>query len=120
MGFRIHKEMRGDIAILHMHGALAGGPPASVVLPEAIRDLVESKIRHVVIDMEKVNRINSTGLGILIRGLDVINHNGGNLRLARLNTTAEDVMVMTKLDSVFNSYRTLEGAVRNFDDAIPA
>ena len=113
--FRVYRELRGDVAILRLNGAFVGGPPASTVFPAAINDLVEARIKRVVVDMEKVSRLNSTGLGLLIRGFRTIRDYGGDLRIARLNASAKDVMVMTKLDSILRTYQTLEGAVRNFD-----
>ncbi len=114
MRFKIQKEMKGDVAILHVNGSLVGGPPVSEIFPMEINNLINSKIKKVVIDLDNVKRMNSTGLGILIKGFISVRDNGGDLRLARLKESAKDVMVITKLDSVFKTFHTLEGAVRNF------
>jgi len=113
--FRVYRELRSDVLILHLSGAFVGGPPASTVFPAEIKNLVEARIKRVVVDMEKVSRFNSTGLGLLIRGISMVRDYGGDLRIARLNASAKGVMVMTKLDSILKTYQTLEGAVRNFE-----
>ncbi len=111
---KIKKEMRGDIAILHIKGDLLGGPPASEDLPAEIKKIIEDGISKVVVDIENVKYMNSTGLGLLIRGYTSIKSKGGDLKLSGLNDSIRGVMVMTKLETVFDIYKTLEGAVRNF------
>ena len=107
-------EMRGDIAIMHIHGDLLGGPKTSEVLPSEMKRLIEEGITKVIVDLEGVKRINSTGLGILIRGYTSLKSKEGDLKLVCMNETIKGILVMTKLESVFDTYRTIEGAVRNF------
>ncbi|MEE9168192.1 MAG: STAS domain-containing protein [bacterium] len=114
MGFKIEKEMMDDIAILHASGELVGGPPTSVIFRSEIQKLFEKNITKVVFDFKKVKRINSTGLGLLISGHDLITKGGGDLKLARLSESTKGLIVMTKLDSYFDTFATLEGAVGNF------
>lgn len=107
-------EMRGDIAVVKVSGDLLGGPPTSEVFPAEIKRLIEVGTYKVVVDLEEVKRMNSTGLGILIRGYTSLKSNGGDLKLVCMNETIKGILVMTKLESVFDTYRTVEGAVRNF------
>ncbi len=107
-------EMRGDIAIINVSGELLGGPPTSEVLPEETKKQIEEGITKIVVNLEGVKRMNSTGLGVLIRCYTSLKASGGELKLVCLNETIQGILVMTKLDSIFDTYRTLEGAVRNF------
>ena len=107
-------EMRGDIAIIKISGDLLGGPPTSEVLPAETKKLIEEGIKKVIVDLENVKRMNSTGLGVLIRCYTSIKSNDREFKLVCLNETIRGILVMTKLESVFDTYRTLEGAVRNF------
>jgi anti-sigma B factor antagonist len=115
MGFKIKKEMMGDIAILHASGELVGGPPTSAVFRSEVQKLFEKNITKVIFDLKKVKRIDSTGLGLLISGHDVITKSGGDLKLARLSESTKCLMVMTKLDSFFDTFATVEGAAGNFN-----
>ena len=114
MKTKIKKEMRGDIAILHFSGDMLGGPSSAEKLPEEMKNIIDSGIKKVVMDLEKVKRINSTGLGVLMRGYTTMRNNDGNVKLVCLNENLQGILVLTKLNSVFETYRTLEGAVRNF------
>ena len=111
---KIKKEMRGDIAILRVSGDILGGPPASDLLPNEIKKIIEEGTRKVVVDIENVKHMNSTGLGLLIRGYTSLKNQDGELKLSGLNDSIRGILVMTKLESVFDTYKTLEGAVRNF------
>ena len=111
---KIQKEMRGDIAILRISGDILGGPPASDVLPSEIKTIIDEGTAKVVVDLENVKHMNSTGLGLLIRGYTSLKNNGGELKLSGVNEPIRGVLVMTKLESIFDTYKTLEGAVRNF------
>ncbi len=107
-------EMRGDIAIIYASGDLLGGPPTSEVLPAETKKFIEEGIKKVIIDLQNVKRMNSTGLGVLIRCYTSLKSNDGELKLVCLNESLNAILVMTKLLSVFDTYKTLEGAVRNF------
>jgi len=114
MKTKIKKEMRDDIAILHFSGDMLGGPDSADLFPEELKKIVDAEIKKVVIDLEKVKRMNSSGLGILMRGYTTLKNNDANLKLVCLNESIQGVMVLTKMNTVFETYRTLEGAVRNF------
>ena len=114
MKTKIKKEMRDDIAVLHFSGNLFGGPDSSEKLPDEIKKVLDYGIKKVVFDLEDVKRMNSTGLGILMRGYTTLKNNEANLKLVCLNESIEGVMVLTKMNTVFEIYRTIEGAVRNF------
>ena len=115
MGFKIEKEMMGDVAVLYASGELVGGPPASVVFRSEIQKLFENNITKVVFDFKKVKRLNSSGLGLLIRGHDVITKSGGDLRLTRLSKSTKGLIAITNLDSLFDTFATLEEAVGNLN-----
>jgi anti-sigma B factor antagonist len=114
MKTKIKKEMRGDIAILHFSGDMLGGPDSANKFPEELKIILEEGIKKVVVDLEKVKRMNSSGLGILMRGYTTLKNNDTDLKLVCLNESLQGIMVLTKLNTVFETYRTLEGAVRNF------
>lgn len=114
MKTKIKKEMRGDVAILHFSGDMLGGPDSSDKLPEEIKIILDDGIKKLIFDLEKVKRMNSTGLGILMRGYTTLKNNDADMKLICLNESLQGVMVLTKLNTVFETYRTLEGAIRNF------
>ena len=54
------------------------------------------------------------GLGILVRGLTSVKNAGGNMKLAAISTKVEGVLAITKLNSVFEQYPTVEAASESF------
>jgi len=106
------KEERGVI-ILQLSGKIMGGPDASTI-NDLLHELIESNKPHVVVDMSQVEWMNSSGLGILIGGVTTLRNNGGDLKLACATKKIQDLLVITKLQSVFESFDQIEDAVASF------
>ncbi|MFQ5641171.1 MAG: STAS domain-containing protein [bacterium] len=109
------KERRvGDVAILDVSGKLLGGPENSQAFKDTIYSLLEQGILKVVVNLAEVKRMNSSGLGILISALTSIKNKEGQLKLAGINETMEGILVMTKLNTIFETFGTAEGAAQSF------
>lgn len=104
----------GNVAILDLSGKLLGGPENSQQFKNIIHSLIEQGIKNVVVNLADVKRMNSSGLGILISALASLKNTDGNLRLAAINETMEGILVMTKLNTIFETYDTAEGAAQSF------
>lgn len=109
----ISEKKENDVTILNLDGTLMGGPEA-VSLNEKINRLLDEKSLKVVLNLEQVERVNSSGLGILIKVLTTFSRNGGELKLACVNPKVENLLVITKLNTIFESYDTEESAVNSF------
>ena len=68
-----------------------------------------------VIDLVQVERMNSSGLGILINALHTFRQNGGALRLAGPTPLVQNLLKITRLDSLFESYETVDAAVASLN-----
>jgi anti-sigma B factor antagonist len=110
---QISEKKENDVTVLNLDGSLMGGPEA-VSLNEKINRLLDEKSLKVVLNLEQVERVNSSGLGILIKVLTTFKRNGGELKLAHVNPKIENLLVMTKLNTIFESYETEESAVNSF------
>ncbi|MFQ5823777.1 MAG: STAS domain-containing protein [bacterium] len=111
---KIKQRMIGDVAILSLSGKLLGGPPDSDEFKNTIYKLIDQGITKVVADLSDVKRMNSSGLGILISGLTSLRNRNGNLKLAAVNDTMEGILIMTKLNTIFDNFQTAEGAAQSF------
>jgi anti-sigma B factor antagonist len=107
-----HREIEGVI-ILEPKGKIMGGPDATM-LHDMLHDFIDQNKKKVVIDLSKVEWMNSTGLGILISGLTTLRNNGGELKLACVTEKIESLLTITKLITVFENYDTIEDAVKSF------
>lgn len=106
------RPVDNGVTVLAPTGRLdVAGAPA---LKEAIVELVKNGAPKVVIDMEGVSFVDSTGLGSVISALKQIRNNQGEMRLAAPNQQARVVLELTTLDRVFPYYATVEEALTGF------
>lgn len=109
----VQQETRDGIVVIKLDGDVMGGPEA-VKVNEAINQMLDDGAMKVIIDLDDVNRMNSSGLGILINALTTYRQNGGNLKLAGVSPVVANLLKITKLNTIFESYDTVESAVTSF------
>ena len=89
---------------------VAGAP----ALKDAISEALKNGPPRVVLDMEGISFVDSTGLGSVIAALKQIRSSQGDLRLAAPNQQVRVVLELTTLDRVFPYYSTVEEALTGF------
>ena len=89
---------------------VAGAP----TLKEAISEALKTGEPRVVLDMEGISFVDSTGLGSVIAALKQIRSSKGDLRLAAPNQQVRVVLELTTLDRVFPYYSSVEEALTGF------
>jgi anti-anti-sigma factor len=89
---------------------VAGAP----TLKEAISEALKNGTPKVILDMEGVSFVDSTGLGSVIAALKQIRSSQGDLRLAAPNQQVRVVLELTTLDRVFPYFSTVEEALAGF------
>ncbi len=110
---KIKERKRDGVAILEMSGKLMGGPD-SEAFDETIKTLIHEGCHNVIVSMERVKWVNSTGLGILISGYTTLKKSGGELKLLRVSDRIENIFIVSKLYTVFESFQDEDEAVRSF------
>jgi anti-sigma B factor antagonist len=110
---KIKERKRDGVAILEMSGKLMGGPD-SEAFNEIVKTLIHEGTHNVIVSMEKVKWVNSTGLGILISGYTTLKKSGGELKLLKVSDRIENIFIVSKLYTVFESYQDEDEAVRSF------
>ena len=110
---KIRERRVEGVTILEMSGKLMGGPDADV-FDETIKTLIHEGHRNVIVNMEKVKWVNSTGLGILISGYTTLRKSGGELKLLKVSDRIENIFIVSKLFTVFESYQDEQEAVQSF------
>ena len=84
MRVKLKERKRDGVAILEMSGKLMGGPDAES-FDETLKTLIHEGCNNVIVDMQKVKWVNSTGLGILISGYTTLKKSGGELKLLKVS-----------------------------------
>lgn len=110
---KISEKRITDVAVLNLEGSLMGGPEA-VSLNETVNRYLDEKSLKLVLNLQSVERVNSSGLGILIKALTTFKTNGGILKLANVNPNVKNLLVITKLNTILDSYDSVEAAVKSF------
>ncbi len=80
-------------------------------LKALLKQLVEQGVRLLVVDLDQVDFIDSSGLSALVSGLKAVRQHNGTLNLCRAHTQALTSLRLTMLDRVFSIYPTVEEAL---------
>ena len=110
---KITQRDADNVVVLDLNGKLTGGPDAEI-FREVFKSLVDQGKKNIVVNLEKVSWINSTGLGILISGYTSIRRGGGDLVIMHASDRIESILYVTKLNLLFKSYETEEDALKSF------
>lgn len=109
----IKESMKDGVAVLALKGKLMGGPD-SLALHDKVHSLIADGIKQVVVDLGKVEWMNSSGLGALMASLTTLRNAGGDLKLANVTKKIESLLLITKLIVVFEIYKSVDRAVASF------
>jgi anti-sigma B factor antagonist len=110
---KVAREDKDGVVILRLEGKLMGGPDSDAI-HTAIRDAIAHERRHVLVDLGKVSWVNSTGLGILIANFTTLKKSEGTLKLLHVSKRIESILMVTKLNTIFESYDDEGEALRSF------
>lgn len=84
------------------------------MLQSAVKDVVSEESVNVILDLSKIKRINSIGLGCLISIYTTVSNKKGVLKVGGINEFVKNVLNITKLNEVFEIYPTKEDAIATF------
>jgi anti-sigma B factor antagonist len=103
----------GRVTILTVEGDLVIGEPESTFKRTVTRLIEEGRI-HLLVDLSKVEFLDSSGLGALVRALTNTQKEGGTTKLFSAGPQVRKLLTMTNLDSVFETHDDLETAIGSF------
>jgi len=109
----VNERQAGDVTILDLSGAVRMGDGA-VTLRNAIRGLIEQGKKKILLNLAGVKNIDSSGIGELIANYTTLSRDGGQLILLHLTEKIRDLLVITKLLTVFDSYDDEAEALNKF------
>jgi len=106
------REIEG-IRIVDLEGRLAVGKAAETVRAH-LKGLAESGVKNVILNMAGVDYIDSTGLGLLVVCYTTFRKVGGALKLLNLSRRSIELLLLTKLETVFEVFDDEQDAVNSF------
>jgi anti-sigma B factor antagonist len=112
MSLAIDARHCGAVYVIRCNGRVVAGEELGVMEASINRGLREC--RRFVIDVGGVSRVDSTGLGLLVRFLSHMRSRGGDLRLAATQPFLSNLLRATKLTTIFRVYDSEEQAILSF------
>jgi len=113
MALEIQRREHEGITILDLKGRITVGAEATA-LREAVAAAVADGIQKLVLNLENVDFIDSTGLGAVVMCSTTMRKAGGSVKLLNLNRRNIELLVMTKLATVFETFTDEQDAVNSF------
>jgi anti-sigma B factor antagonist len=113
MSLDIQQREREGIAILDLNGRITVGEEAGK-MRESLQELAAEGGRNIILDLREVDYIDSTGLGALVVCFTTLRKLGGKLKLDNLNRRNIELLLFTKLTTVFEIFNDEQEAVNSF------
>lgn len=107
----IIRSLINDIPVLSVSGKIDA--VTSKDLEEALIRLIKEDKKILVVNMEKVEFLSSSGLRVLMASLNKLKHKDGDLKLAAMQPFVKDVFFMTGANRFFSIYPSQEEAIKS-------
>jgi anti-sigma B factor antagonist len=111
---QLEEHIVGDVTIITVTGDITLNKGSDVVLRDKVRSLLQQGRTKLLIDLGRVAYVDSAGLGELVQAYITAKNKGGTLKLLKTTKRLEDLLTLTKLVTVFDSYDTEAEAVASF------
>jgi anti-sigma B factor antagonist len=113
MPLEVHRREIEGITVLDLRGRLIAGTETTDLRNE-FEQLIQQGKRNVVLDLGEVDFIDSTGLGTLLVGHSKFQAAGGVLKLAHLSKRSAELLILTKLSTIFPLFENERAAINSF------
>jgi anti-sigma B factor antagonist len=114
----ITERRNGSVTVLDLKGDIRLGE-GNIELHNILRFLVEKGERRILLNLGGVTHIDSSGLGELVAGFATLQKHGGELKIFQLTQRVHELMVITKLLTVFDVFDNEQEAIDSFEAVSP-
>lgn len=102
------QSLEPDVMLVQLNGRLDA--QTTSLVKTRLQELAEDGIKKIIINLEQVSFIDSSGLVALVSGLRLVRKENGSVVLSGVQPQAQVVFQLTMLDRVFETYPTVEKA----------
>ncbi len=113
MALKITNHETDGVAVLTLDGRIVLGEETNK-LRESVKNLIAQGKKNVILDMQNVTMIDSSGLGALVAAYSSAKSAGASVRLCNLGAHFNQLLQITRLLTVFDVSKSQEDAVRSF------
>ena len=110
---QIDQRAVGEVMVLDLKGRITMGE-GDELLKDKVNSLVNQGHKKIVLNLAEVPYIDSAGLGEIVRTYTTVSRQGGSLKLLSLTKRITDLLSITKLLTVFETFDSENEAVRSF------
>jgi anti-sigma B factor antagonist len=113
VGMQIDERQVGEVTILDLKGKITLNE-GDEVLKDKINSLILQNRKRILLNLAEVPYIDSAGLGEIVRTYTTVSRQGGQLKLVNLTKRITDLLMITKLLTVFETFDVEQEALKSF------
>src|SRR5690606_6237114 len=113
MKMTIETRTANGVTILDSHGKITIGE-GSAEIRNRVRDLLQADRKNIVLNLGDVSYVDSSGIGELVSSYTTVTNQGGQLKLLNLTKKLRELLAITKLLTVFDTFDDEQEAIESF------
>lgn len=110
---QIEERESGSVTILDLSGKIILGDD-STLLKDKLQSLLHQGKRNLLLNLGQVPYVDSAGLGALVSAYTTVTREGGSLKLTNVTKRMQDLLSITKLLTVFDTFDSEDEAIRSY------
>jgi anti-anti-sigma factor len=111
---QIDEHQVGDVTVLTLRGEMRGDD-GDLVFGRRVDELIKQGRVQIVVNLAEVANIDSSGVGMMVAELKMVQQQGGALKLANLTARSYHLLAMLKIRMLFEIFEDEASAVRSFE-----
>ena len=111
---QLQERMTGNVAVVKITGDITLNKGGDVLLKDKVNSLLQQGNKNILVDLNDVSYVDSAGLGELVQAYVTAKNKGGVLKLVNVTKRLSDLLVLTKLLTVFETFDDEAKALASF------
>jgi len=113
----ISERTIGDVVVVDVSGKITLGDGGDAILKDKLRSLVQQGKKKILLNLADVAYVDSAGLGAIVQSYTTVTNQGGALKLVNTTKRIKDLLAITKLLTVFDTFDSEAEAVTSYSTA---
>jgi anti-sigma B factor antagonist len=114
---QLEQRIVGDVAVVTVNGDITLNRGGDVLLKDKVQSLLQQGHNKIVLDLSGVSYVDSAGLGEMVQAYATTRNRGGALKLHSVTKRLHDLLIVTRLLTVFDVFDSEAEAVASFGSA---
>ena len=110
---KIEKRKKNNVLILDLKGKILFGDGIEE-LRTMINNAIKENEKNLLLNFAEVPYLDSTGLGEVVRSYTTLKKEGGTVKIVNLTNKVKDLLTVTKLITVFETFENEDAAIKSF------